>query len=327
MNMRIIRSVIASAIVIASSLPVAKSGEINFSFTYDSTFTSAAGSNLSSAQSDMAYVGNYLSSVIKTSGDFDVTMKFTISGFSDSQTSNLGSAGSSFFGFSHSFNKTVTQEFAQTGVNPAGANADAGNATFNFGKTWGFGGSVTSEQIDFRYVVLHEMTHAMGFVGLIGSSGTTTAATPGFYGWMDQYMYGWNSTTSQYEPLVQEIDNVMVSMTGASAAVVNSVHPVQFRGANVQAYLGVQNSGQNMYTPLPFSSGSSLYHVNVPGDLMYYAVSNGPKTFGYTGLDLAFLKDFGYVVVPEPSTYVLSCVVVIALAIFGKRRRTALAVA
>lgn len=321
MNTSTIRTAITSAVVLTVLLPRLQGGEITFSFIYDSTFNTAAGSNLAAAQADMTYVGNYLSSVIKTSGDFNVTMKFAISGFSNSLTSNLGSAGSSFYGFSHSFNKTVTQTFAQTGSNPAGAGADSGHATFNFGKSWGFGGDVTNQQIDFRYVVLHEMTHAMGFVGLIGSSGTTTAATPGFYGWMDQYMYGWNSTTSQYEPLVKEVDNVMVSMTGASAAVVNSVHPVQFRGTNVQAYLGNQNSGQNMYTPLPFSSGSSLYHVNVTDDLMYYAVGNGPKTFGYSGLDLAFLKDFGYAVVPEPGTYVLTCVVVITLAVCGKRRQ------
>ncbi len=327
MNSTSIRSMIASAVVLAAWLPGLQAGEITFSFTYDSAFNTAAGANLSAAQADMSYVGSYLSSVIKTSGDFNVTMKFAITGFSDNQTSNLGSAGSSFFGFSNSFNKTVTQTLAQEGTNPAGANADAGHATFNFGKTWGFGGIVESQQLDFRYVVLHEMTHAMGYIGLIGATGSTTAATPGFYGWMDQYMYGWNTTTQKYEPLVQEINNVMVSMTGASAAVVNSVHPVQFRGTNVKNFLGVVDSGQNMYTPLPFSSGSSLYHVNVPSDLMYYQVGTGPKTFGYSGLDLAFLKDFGYVVVPEPGTYVLSCVVVITLAICGKRRRSSLAVA
>ncbi|MBI1323079.1 hypothetical protein GC170_07810 [bacterium] len=327
MSTRTIRSVIVSTILIASLLPVSKAGEITFSFSYDSTFTSAAGTNLDAAQADMSYVGSYLSSVFKTSGNYNITMKFAITGFSDSLTSNLGSAGSSFSGFSNSFNKTLTQTYAQTGSNPAGAGADVGHATFNFGKSWGFGGIVTNQQVDFRYVVLHEMTHAMGFVGLIGSSGTTTSTTTGFYGWMDQYLYGWNSTTSQYEPLVQKVGSTMVSMSGASAAVVNSVHPVQFWGDNVQTFIGNQNSGQNMYTPSPFASGSSLYHVNVASDLMYYAVGNGPKTFGYTGLDLAFLKDLGYVIVPEPGTYVLSCVVVITLAFCGKRRRLAQAVA
>jgi len=294
-------------------------GEITFTFDYDSSFTTAAGANVALAQSDFTFVGSYLSSVIKTSGAYDITMKITISGTNEPLSSQLGSAGSTFRGSSNSFNKTDTQDFAQTGVNPAGAGNAVGVGTFNFGKSWGFNGSVSGSQLDFRYVVLHEMTHAMGFIGLIGSSGGTTAGIPGFYGYMDQYLYGWDGDS--YEKMVQTSGSNLVAMTNASAAVRDNVNPLQFRGPNVLSYLG-NATGQDMYTPSTFSDGSSIYHTNIVGDLMYYAIGQGPKPFGYSGLHLAFLQDLGYTVVPEPSTYAFAAVTVIVLATLGRSKST-----
>jgi len=78
MNSTSIRSMIASAVVLAAWLPGLQAGEITFSFAYDGTFD-AAGTNKAAAQADMTYVGNYLSSVIKTSGEINNNMKITIS--------------------------------------------------------------------------------------------------------------------------------------------------------------------------------------------------------------------------------------------------------
>jgi hypothetical protein len=108
-------------------------------------------------------------------------------------------------------------------------------------------------------------------------------------------------------------------MTNASAAVIDNVRPVQFRGPNVLSYLG-NTTGQDMYTPSTFSDGSSIYHDNIVGDLMYYAIGQGPKPFGYSGLHLAFLRDLGYTVVPEPSTYAFAAVTVIVLAVIGRSK-------
>lgn len=298
-------------------VPQSFSGEITFSFEYDKSFTDSAGSNLTKAQDDFAYVGNYMKSIIKTSGAYDVTMRFTISGINQSGSSTLGFAGSDYYGFSNSFNKTATQKFAQTGTNPVANGGPVGYSTFNFGKSWGFNGVVSSSEIDFRFVLLHEMTHAMGFIGLIGSSGSTTSASTGFYGYMDQYMYGYNGTS--YQPLVQTSGSNLVAMSGASSAVINSVHPVQFRGPNVLAYLG-NSTGQDMYTPSTFSSGSSLYHVNIANNLLYYSIGSGTKPFGYSGLHQAILKDLGYTVVPEPATYLLTAISTIVLVSFHKSK-------
>jgi hypothetical protein len=309
------RFVIAVAVTFLTSLSSVLGGEITFSFNYDSSFDTAAGANASIAKSDFAFVGNYLSSMIKTSVPSDVTMIFDISGESDSESSTLGSAGSDFFGFSNSFNKTATQIIAQTGSYSGSSSAVVGNAIFNFGKSWGFGGDVAGSEFDFRYVLLHEMTHALGFIGSIGASGGTVFSN-GFHGWMDQYLYGWDG--SAYQKLVQT-GTSLVAMSGASAAVKNSTHPVQYRGPNVLAYLG-NSTGQNMYTPSVFDDGSSIYHVNIVGDLMYYSTGPGLKTFGYSGLHQAFLRDLGYSVVPEPGAYALALVSVIVLGACGKVR-------
>jgi hypothetical protein len=309
---------ITASLFVLCFVTESRAGEITFAFDYDASFISSSGASYSAATSDFAYVGNYLSSVIKTSGAYDITMKFTISGSNSPMSSTLGSAGSNFWGNNHHFNKTATQSYAQTGTNPGGSGVPVGNATFNFGKTWGFNGAVTGSQIDFRFVLLHEMTHAMGFIGAIGSTGTT-AFGDGFYGWMDQYLYGWNG--SSYDKLVQTSGSNLVAMSGASSAVVNSTHPVEFRGPNLLAYLGNSSTGQPMYTPSEFNDGSSIYHVNIPGNLMYYAIGNGPQSFGYSGLHLAFLKDLGYTVVPEPGTYALSIISVILVGAIGRNRR------
>lgn len=306
----------AGVLVLGASLvPVTGAGEILFDFSYDASFTTAAGANEAAAQADFAFVGSYLSSVIKSSVESPITMTFTISGSNQPSSNTLGSAGSSFWGNDNLFNKTATQLLAQTGSNPAGAGSPVGVANFNFGQSWGFNGIVSGSEYDFRYVLLHEMTHAMGFIGSIDSTGETQFGS-GFYGWMDQYFYGYNG--SSYEPLVQTSGSNLVAMTGAAAAVVDNTNPVQFRGPNVMAYLG--NNPQAMYTPSTFEDGSSLYHVDILNDLMYYATDTGAKTVAYSDLHLAFLKDLGYTVVPEPGSYVLAMGCVIVLGFFGRSR-------
>ena len=100
-------------------------------------------------------------------------------------------------------------------------------------------------------------------------------------------------------------------MTNAAAALTNNAHPVLFNGPNVVAYLG---HAAKLYTPATWSGGSSISHKNYQGMLEYYAIPGyGPLNFGFSGLDVAFLKDMGYSVVPEPGTYVLTVMSLLVL--------------
>jgi hypothetical protein len=211
-----------------------------------------------------------------------------------------------------------TQSHIQTGVK-TWVGSDAG-ATVNFAQSFGYGGNVSSSQYDFRYILLHEMTHALGFVGLIGSNGLSS--NPTTYSTFDSYLLGWNG--SSYQNLVSRdgTGTPTGSMAGASAALINSAHPILFNGPNVTAYLG---QPAQMFTPGSYLSGSSTYHTNYSNSLMYYSVSPGNKPFGYSGLDMAFMKDLGYTVtVPEPGSVGLAVVSLVILVVSQSRRRGAI---
>lgn len=275
--------------------------DVAFDFTFDSSFTSNAGSQLAPSQSDFIYVGNYISSMLKSGFGGSSVVHITVSGLNNPASNILASASGYTF-TNTDFNKDLAQLAVQDGyVNNAGY--PEGVATMNFGWNWGYGGTVGSNQVDFRYVILHELFHAIGFQSYIGSNGQSVFSNPLAYSYFDQYLLGWNG--SQYVNLVQRdgSNTPTGAMAGAAAALTNNAHPVLFNGPNVVAYLG---HAAEMYTPSTWNSGSSISHYNYPGSLEYYAIAGyGPLNFGFSGLDIAFLKDLGYTVVPEPGTYVL----------------------
>lgn len=276
--------------------------ELSFNFIYDSTFTTLAGSQETAAKADFAYVGNYIGSMINPTLGTPVTIDVDVTGSNDSGSGTLASAGSSFFTTANTFQAGLTQMKIQ-GTTKFWAGSEA-NASINFGQDWGYGGVVASNQFDFRYVLLHEMFHALGFYSLVNSLGESHFGGNNF-SYYDQYVQGWDG--SQYVNLVTRdgSGNPTGTIANAASAVVDSAHPLLFNGPNVTAQLG---GPSELYTPSTFSQGSSISHYNYPGQLEYYATTTGAKTFGFSNLDQAFLKDFGYVVVPEPSTIVLTIV-------------------
>jgi autotransporter-associated beta strand protein/T5SS/PEP-CTERM-associated repeat protein len=277
------------AVFTSVSQPHSEGGELFFEFSYDASFDASAGSNAAAAKADFAFVGNYLSSTLRSSVPRDVTMTFTVSGTSDATSQYLGTGGPIFSGAANTFLKASGQTLAQTGRNPLSNGSAVGRATMNFAKSWGYGTEVSGTQYDFRYVVLHELTHALGFTGFITSSGSSAT---GIYADFDRFLYGWNGTS--YQRLV---NNSFVPMANAAAAVVNTANPIAFYGPHVAALNG--GSAQPMYTPSTFADGSSIYHVNVPSDLMYYQASLGPRSTAYSALDVAILKDLGYSVASQ----------------------------
>jgi len=289
-------------------------GDVFFQFNYDASFDTNSGANSAAAKSDFTYVANYLTSVLDSGVTGNVTVEVDVSGIYNASTGTLAYAETSLY-LSNLFEPVLTQSHIQTGVK-TWTGSDAG-ATVNFAQSLGYGGNVSSSQYDFRYILLHEMTHALGFVGLIGSNGLSSYPTT--YSTFDSYLLGWNG--SSYQNLVSRdgTGTPTGSMAGASAALINSAHPILFNGPNVTAYLG---QAAQMFTPGSYLSGSSTYHTNYSNSLMYYSVSPGNKPFGYSGLDMAFMKDLGYTVtVPEPSSMGLAVVSLVILVVSQSRRR------
>lgn len=308
--------VIVCVFLVLCQTPEILGVDVFFNFNYDSSFDTNAGANSSLAKSDFNYVANYLGTVIQSTSGNPVTVQVDVSSYNNISTPVLASAGSYLAATPNTFEKGFTQALIQ-GATKTWTGSEA-VAQINFAYNWGFGGTVASNQIDFRYVLLHEMFHALGFYSVINASGTSDFGGNNF-SYYDQFIQGWDGT--QYVNLVTRngLGNPTGTIANAAAAVVDSAHPLLFNGPNVVADLG---QPAQLYTPATFNNGSSISHYNYPGQLEYYAIpGTGPLNFGFSSLDTAFLKDLGYVVVPEPGTVTL-CLVGVGLLAFAKLRKT-----
>lgn len=265
----------------------AQGGNLFFDFVYESSFDTNAGLNAAAGRSDFEYVGAYLSSTLRSSVPWDVTLAVRVSGTVDASASYLGRGGpSQISGPPGTFFKGATQLFAQTGINSVAGNGPVGVVTVNFKPTanFGYGSVVANDQYDFRNLLLHEIIHSLGFGGAFTASGSSQSGT---YADFDRFLYGWTGT--EYSRLVS---NSLVPLSNAADAVVNSSNPVLFYGPNVAAFTG--GYGTPMHTPAVFAPGSSLYHVNDGSDPLYYQASFGPEEITLTGLNKAILQDLGY---------------------------------
>lgn len=309
---RCIILVIAGLLVFRA--PQTNAVDVSFAFTFDSSYTSNAGSQLLPSENDFIFVGNYISSIIKPSFNGNAVIHINVSGLNNPSTNVLASASGYTF-TSAGFNPDLAQAAVQFNyVNNQGY--PEAIADMNFAWNWGYGGNVASNQIDFRQVILHELFHAIGFQSNVDANGISQIA-PLAYSYFDYYLQGWDG--AQYVNLITRDanDNPTGVMANAAAALTDNAHPVLFTGPNVMAYLG---QPAPLYTPSTWQSGSSISHYNYPGQLEYYAISGyGPLYNGFSGLDMAFLKDLGYVVVPEPSTYALAVVSSLVIILMAKK--------
>ena len=179
----------------------------------------------------------------------------------------LGSAGPGTFAFDSGTSRwypiALANKLAGTDLTPS---ADGFDVVSNFNSTfenWSFAtdGVPVSGKYDFMTVVLHELTHGLGFVGLWNFSGGN-----GTYG------LGTGSP-SIYDVFLENNagTNLVTGFTNGSAALgsaITTLNNVYFDGTNVLA----ANSGSRarLYTPATWSPGSSMSHL----DEAAYAAGN-----------------------------------------------------
>lgn len=184
-----------------------------------------------------------------------------------------------------------------TGVDPSGSVPDA-QMTVDFGYAWNDDlGAPAGGEADLFSVLLHEVTHALGFTSFIVNSAGAGLGNPvpidpgtraaGFSG----FIQNGNGLTL--------INCTNGDYVGTNADLVGTNNGLKHVGpATVAAWQALGNTGSApLYAPASFQPGSSTSHwnTNVPTNcVMRNAIVLGTQVREYSTLDLAALDDLGY---------------------------------
>ncbi|HBE69807.1 MAG TPA: hypothetical protein DDW52_16805 [Planctomycetaceae bacterium] len=308
MNRRIVAVLAVAVLLIYSTLPAAH-GDIIFNFTYLDTDDGNATTDDgfmdptfgATRRATVTAVGNYINTIVDHSGTVDIRWEKSVI---DPGSSTLASMGPFFFendGFQNGF----VFDHATTGIDPTPSEVD-GAGSVNFGRTWNNGlGAPGLGEFDLFSVVLHEMTHAMGFVSTIESDGG----------------FGITGTRSVFDSLLEDsAGNRLLDGTGSL------VEPVSdLTSEDLQIDLTAIGEGtKDIYAPDPFEDGSSLSHLDPgshAGSVMTPSIAAGELRRSYSDSDRAVIQALGWnvVAVPEPNSSFLMLSVLSYLC--GYRRR------
>jgi len=222
-------------------------------------------------------VFSYMSQQLNETGACDVV-------FFDSPENYSGGLGASHVYVPTTgplFTNGFAYEHITTGIDPSPEVPDIEVMIFS-NVNWYVGdGPTPPGSVDLFTVLLHELTHSLGFASLSDASGAGQVYPNVLMLWDSFLETGngkklWNSSTAFL--------GVPSDLTGGDGGVV-------FTGPNAIAAFGAKPP---VYTPEPFFRGSSLCHWNnMPSDLMTPAYSSLTMRT-YSPLDIGALKDLGY---------------------------------
>jgi len=219
----------------------------------------------------------YLMDVLNESGEFDLML-----GASESDGTGALAQGGTLWG-SPAGNGAVFRRLTE-GVKPLDAYAEM-VLVFDWGWNWNTSTAPPAEdEVDLRSVLLHEMTHGLGFSTNVGANGASVQGA-GIYTNLDLLLEA--GTPSAFL-----IDSG--AFVGSAAALTGGA--VVFGGPAATTAFG--GTLPPVYSPSPFLSGSSLQHWAqgaVPGGaVMEPAYLPGVMKRAYSGVDLGALADLGY---------------------------------
>jgi len=185
-------------------------------------------------------------------------------------------------------------EHLTTGVDPSPTAVD-GTMTVDFGYLWNSETDAVEEgEQDLFTTLLHEVTHALGFLSVVASDGRSAVFNSGDRGLFSVFD----------SLLIRESTEVFVFLEGGE---VNSTADdfvasgdLVFAGERARRSLGFYPS---VFAPRPFFEGSSIGHwssLNGPS-VMLPALSRGTERREYEAWEVQTLADIGYdVFAPEP---------------------------
>lgn len=179
-------------------------------------------------------------------------------------------------------------EHLKSGIDPSPDLEDI-YCTVDFGYNWYTGsGTPPADAYDLTSVLLHELTHGMGFMSLLASDGTSviTHTNPGIYSGFDSKLVN-GSLTLQFD--------YKARFTGIVADLIGNAPGIFFGGYNA---FKANKTWPRIYTPARFEDYSSLSHwdASLTGSVMVPQMMPGTVRRTYSTVDRAALADTGWVV-------------------------------
>lgn len=245
-----------------------------------------------------------------------VVLTYDVTAENDAASHTLAAAGSGLISEDPGFWPTVVQHKLITGIDANGEDAD-GEIEWNFGKPWALGDTVPDDEFDFNSTAVHELLHSFGFLSITDAPGTNQETTT----WTiyDKFMvtrdgshpinrnYQWDT---DFDP----------NLTGGDGG-------LYFGGAEaVRAYGDLVP----LYTPNPFSEGSSTSHLDdftFTGDdqkVMNAKTDTGFIVRALSPVEIGILRDLGFRVDAPPPA--VAAMALIGFLFVGRRwRKQALA--
>lgn len=270
----------------ASPTAVSKAGGVQFNVYFEevvyntgSGFDDAAlGAARRTAVNDVL---DYIGSVLNEDGECDIA--FLIPDEPEGAMP-LAYGGTLFNVMPGPFSNGYAFEHITTGVDPdpRGGFIDLFVAVY-FDWPWYVGtGAPGVGQLDFRTVLLHELTHGLGILSLTDPLGASVFSPKLLFSRWD----AWLETLSYFD--VWDSSGVFV---GSPTYFYGAGGGLYFAGPLATAAYG---SRPRIYTPVTWREGSSMSHWSIDGSVMYPALSYGVSLREYIDFELAALGDLGY---------------------------------
>ena len=226
----------------------------------------------------------YVAEVINA-GNRTLDIQVTASQFDG--TGPLATAGT-FFPVSGGFHRGSTLQRLATGVKPFPGFPEI-SITVDVGFAWNVSEADPAPgTADFFSVLLHEVTHGLGFTSLIEQDGSSSVGV-GAYSFYDSLLTsganGLNLLSGGNPPAFQTSTTALTS------------DDIWFNGTQAVAMYGL-DAAIPVYAPSPYEPGSSTSHWDINAlqspSVMTHAIILGTAQRKYAAVDLGALIDLGY---------------------------------
>ncbi|QDU82545.1 Proprotein convertase P-domain protein [Polystyrenella longa] len=233
-------------------------------------------------------------------GFFDETgtVDVSVSSINVTGTSTLASAGSSFFpGGSGEFTQLIAATKILTGHDLNGAGSDA-SLTVNWGNSFELEDDFQSGEFDFTSVIMHELSHVLGFNSMINQDGSSkmnsaTLGNPGRWSVLDSYISD-STGISLIDP-----DSYILDPSWATHSVGGSspTSGLFFNGYNAMTANGGVLVG--LYSPTTWRNGSSASHLDTDNPtytslMMSHSTPPGLGARTFDSIEVGVWMDLGY---------------------------------